>query len=209
MNRRLIVGILGAVIAFGASPIQSAAASGDASAFVLDLGKEATRVLSRKELSLAEREAKFQTVLYSNFNVQAIGRFALGRYWRQASSEQKHDYLELFGKFIVKNYASKLGGYSGENLKVLSETPLENQKDVLVNTRIERPSGAPINITWRVRSKGDSRRVVDVMVEGISMALTQRQQFASVVSQHGLQGLLETLRARTEKASARQLTSAE
>jgi ABC-type transporter MlaC component len=47
------------------------------------------------------------------------------------------------------------------------------------------------------------------MVEGISMALTQRQQFASVVSQHGLQGLLETLRARTEKASARQLTSAE
>jgi len=209
MNRRLIIGILGAAIAFGASPMPSASASGDASAFVLDLGKEATRVLSRKDVNLAEREAKLQTVLYTNFNVPAIGRFALGRYWRQASSDQQHDYLELFGKFIVKNYASKLGGYSGESLKVISETPLENKTDILVNTRIERPSSAPINITWRVRSKGNSRRIIDVMVEGISMALTQRQQFASVVSQHGLQGLLETLRARTEKASARQLTSAE
>ncbi|MDA0652579.1 MAG: ABC transporter substrate-binding protein, partial [Proteobacteria bacterium] len=81
--------------------------------------------------------------------------------------------------------------------------------DILVNTRVERPSGPPINITWRVRSRDQSRQIVDIMVEGISLALTQRQQFASVVSQHGLQGLLETLRARTTKASAKQLSSAE
>ena len=209
MNRRLIIGILGIAMAFGACPLQSAAASGDASAFVLDLGNKATRVLSTKNLNLTEREAKFQSILNTNFNVPALGRFALGRYWRQASSEQKHDYLELFGKFLVQNYASKLGGYSGENLKVLSETPLKNKVDVLVNTRIERPSGAPINITWRVRSRDQSRQIVDVMVEGISLAITQRQQFASVVSQHGLQGLLETLRARTTKAGATQITSAE
>ncbi|MDA1323768.1 MAG: ABC transporter substrate-binding protein [Proteobacteria bacterium] len=196
-------------MAFGACPIQAASASGDASAFVLDLGKKATRVLSTKRMNLAEREAKFQSILFTNFNVPAIGRFALGQYWRQASSEQKNDYLELFGKFIVQNYASKLGGYSGENLKVISETPLKNKIDILVNTRVERPSGPPINITWRVRSRDQSRQIVDIMVEGISLALTQRQQFASVVSQHGLQGLLETLRARTTKASAKQLSSAE
>ena len=175
MNRKLIIGILGIAIALGAGPMQAASASGDASAFVHDLGKEATRVLSTKEMNLAEREAKFQSILYTNFNVSAIGRFALGRYWRQASSEQKSDYLKLFGKFIVQHYASKLGGYSGENLKVLSETPLNNKIDVLVNTRIERPSGPPINITWRVRSRDKARRIIDVMVEGVSMALTQRK----------------------------------
>ena len=80
MNRRLIIGILGIAMAFGACPLQSAAASGDASAFVLDLGNKATRVLSTKNLNLTEREAKFQSILNTNFNVPALGRFALGRY---------------------------------------------------------------------------------------------------------------------------------
>ena len=135
-----------------------------------------------------------------------VGRFALGRYWRQASREQKNDYIKLFGQFVVQTYASKLGGYSGEALKILSETPLKNKIDVLVNTRIERPSGPPIKVAWRVRSRDKVRRIIDVMVEGVSMVITQREQFAAVVRQHGLHGLLETLRARTTKTGATQLT---
>lgn len=208
MNRRLFAGSLAIALAVGAFPLQASPAPGESSAFVRDLGNQAIRVLSTKAESLAEREAKFQSILYANFNVKAIGRFALGRYWRQASSEQKNDYINLFGQFVVQNYASKLGGYSGESLKILSETPLKNKMDVLVNTRIERPAGPAIKITWRVRTRDKTRRIIDVMVEGISMALTQREQFASVVRQHGLQGLLEMLRARTTKVSASQLTSA-
>ena len=196
-----------AAVALCAGPAYSATTPGEASAFVRELGNDAIRVLSTKELNLAQREAKLQTVLYTNFDIPVIGRFALGRYWRQASSEQKNDYLKLFGKFIVQNYASKLGGYSGESLKFLSETPLKNKIDVLVNTRIERPSGPPIKITWRVRSRDKARRIIDVMVEGVSMALTQREQFAAVVRQHGLQGLLEMLRARTTKAGVIQLVN--
>ncbi len=203
MSRMGFAWVLLAAIALGAGPAYSATAPSDASAFVRDLSKDAIRVLASKDKSLAEREAKFQAILYDKFDVRAIGRFALGRYWRQASSEQKSDYLRLFGQYIAQNYASKLGGYSGEVFKIDSETPLGNKIDVLVNTRIERPSGPPIRIIWRVRFRNNVHRIVDVMVEGISMAITQREQFAAVVRRYGLQGLLETLRARTTKVSAR------
>ncbi len=202
MERAFVARILLAVMAFSAAPALSASPPGEASAFVRDLGDKAIRVLASKDAGLAEREAKLQAVLYGHFDMRVIGRFALGRYWRQASAEQRRDYLDLFGRYIVKTYSAKLGGYTGEQLEIVSETPLTNKIDVLVNTRIERPSGPPIKATWRVRSRNDTRRIIDVMIEGISMAVTQRQQFSSVVRRYGLEGLLETLRARTTKLSA-------
>ncbi len=202
MERAFVARILLAVMTFSAAPALSASPPGEASAFVRDLGDKAIRVLASKDAGLAEREAKLQAVLYGHFDMRVIGRFALGRYWRQASAEQRRDYLDLFGRYIVKTYSAKLGGYTGEQLEIVSETPLTNKIDVLVNTRIERPSGPPIKATWRVRSRNDTRRIIDVMIEGISMAVTQRQQFSSVVRRYGLEGLLETLRARTTKLSA-------
>lgn len=203
MNRALIIGALVAVTVVFAQPAFSASPSSRATAFVRDLSTEAVQVLSSEGAGLAEREAKFQTLLSTRFDVRVIGRFALGRYWRRASTAQRKEYLELFGDYIVKTYSTKLGGYSGHQFTIVSERALDNKTDTLVNSRIERPSGPPVNVTWRVRFHNNNQRIIDVMVEGISMALSQRQQFASVVSKYGLQGLLETLRARTTKLSAR------
>ena len=101
-KRALIVRILVAAMVFGAGPALSASPPEEASAFIRDLGGEAIRVLAAKDAGLAEREAKLQAILYDHFDMRVIGRFALGRYWRQASAEQRRDYLDLFGRYIVK-----------------------------------------------------------------------------------------------------------
>ena len=75
-------------------------------------------------------------------------------------------------------------------------------KDIVVHTRIDRPSGPPIEAHWRVRGKGSTQRIIDVMVEGISMAVTQRAEFKSVVRRHGLDGLIQILDATSSKLSA-------
>ncbi len=85
---------------------------------------------------------------------------------------------------------------------VVSERPLNNKKDVYVKTRIERPSGPPIKATWRVRNTDGRLRVIDIMIEGISMAVTQRDEFAAVMRRNGIDGLLEVLRARAAKSTA-------
>ena len=163
MNRRLFPVIL-VTIAFGVGSAFADTKTTDASRFVNDLGDRAIKILTQKETGPAVREKKFRKVLTTYFDVPNIARFSLGRHWRQASAEQKKDYVDLFSRYIARSYATKLGGYTGEKFKILSERNLSNKRDVLVNTRIERPSGPPINVAWRVRNRKDSKAIIDVLV---------------------------------------------
>ena len=199
--RRLIVfALLGAFLALGSGP--AVAGMGAPSAFIRDLGVQADSVLQSHGMNLEAREKAFRNLLAAKFDLTLIGRVSLGRYWRRASAVQRRDYLSLFGEYVLQTYASKLGGYAGEKLIVLSETPLTNKIDFYVKSRIQRPSGPPIKATWRVRAGKDGMRIIDILVEGISMAVTQRDQFSAVVRRHGFEGLLEVLRARTDKIPA-------
>lgn len=101
----------------------------------------------------------------------------------------------------MRKYSAMLGGYAGEVFTVVSEQP-SGDKDVMVLTRIDRPSGPPIETHWRVRGKDGEQRIIDVLVEGISMAMTQRAEFKSVVKRHGIDGLIQILDAQSSKSSA-------
>ena len=178
-----------------------ARASGDASDFVQLLADQAIGVLQSEDRSLEQREAQFRDILVKGFDLDLIGRFVLARHWRSASDEQRANYLRAFGEFIVHKYSAMLGGYVGEVMTVVSEQAA-GEKDVLVHTRIDRPSGPPIETHWRVRGKSGDQRIIDVMIEGISMAVTQRAEFKSVVQRHGIDGLIQILDAQTSKLSA-------
>lgn len=197
LRRIFIVALFGVFLIATSGP--SAAASGAPSAFIRDLGKQAVAVLQSHGKNLDAREAAFRKLLAEKFNLTLIGRFSLGRYWRRASAAQRRDYLNLFSEYVLKTYASKLGGYAGEKLIVDSETPLSNKVDFYVKSRIQRPSGPAIKATWRVRVGKNGIRIIDILVEGISMAVTQRDQFAAVIRRNGFEGLLEVLRSRTDK----------
>lgn len=177
------------------------ATENDAARFIHQLGNRAIETLRTSDLTLDQREAQFRGLLREGFDLAFIGRFVLGKYWRAATPEQQEDYLALFGEYVVQTYSARLGGYSGETMAVVS-TRQASEKDFVVRTQIDRPSGPPVVAEWRVRTTGGGFRIIDVMVEGISMAVTQRSEFASVVQRDGIDGLLVILRARTTKIPA-------
>ena len=107
------------------------------------------------------------------------------------------DYQALFTEFILQSYLRRMGGFSGETFTVAGARAA-GKKDVLVRTQIDRAGGLLIKAEWRVRPKDGRYRIIDIMVDGVSMAVTQRSEFNAVVRQHGMQGLLQILRARTE-----------
>ncbi len=125
----------------------------------------------------------------------------LDKYWRLATPEQQGDYLALFSEYVLQTYSARLGGYAGETMTVVGARQA-NEKDVVVHTRIDRPSGPPITTEWRVRTTGGRYRIIDVAVDGFSMAVTQRSEFASVIQRDGIEGLLAVLRLRTTKNRA-------
>jgi phospholipid transport system substrate-binding protein len=186
------------------APLRAESATGSkqqAGAFITQLGDEAIAILGGTDLKLEEREARFRHLLGQSFDLAFIGRFVLGRYWPDASPEQRADYHSLFTAYVLRIYSSRLGGYAGETFAVLG-VKQAGEKDVLVSTRIHRPSGSPLLADWRVRVIDGRHRIIDVMVAGISMVITQRSEFASVIQKHGFVGLLEALRARTERLVA-------
>jgi phospholipid transport system substrate-binding protein len=197
---RSVVIVLGLVCALGVSTIAVAQTSG-ASQFIRNLGEEAIKVLASRDTALDAREARFRSLLANGFDLDFISRFVLGRFWRGASPEQRSSYQQLFTKYVLRVYSSRFGGYAGETLNIVAER-VAGKRDVMITTQIDRPSGPPIRADWRVRKKNGTYRIIDVMVERVSMAATQRSEFASVIKRNGIDGLIHLLDVRTSKVSA-------
>lgn len=176
-----------------------ARAANDPAGFVADLGARAIGVLTSAS-SEADRERQFRALFEEGFDVPEISRFVLGPYWRTATEVQRTEFTKLFESYVVHAYSVRFNAYAGQQLKVGSARP-EGDNSSLVQSQIALPSGGqpPVRVDWRVSGHGNAYKISDVTVEGVSMALTQRQEFASVIQRGGgqLEALLKVLREKT------------
>ena len=179
----------------------TATTTAGAKKFIGVLSTNAAETLNSRGLNLNQKEAKVRALLSENFDLKLIGRFVLGSAWRKTPAEQRAQYLELFREFVLRTYSRRLGGYAGQNFEVIGAKNL-GKKDVLVSTSISRPSGPPIKAGWRVRKTKKGHKILDVMVAGVSMVVTQRSEFRAVIRRQGVAGLIETLRLQVSKFSA-------
>jgi len=187
-----------ALLLLWGSPVARAATPSD---FIRSLADQAVQTLQMTGLTLEQRETRFRSLLTQGFDMDFIGRFVLGKHMRTATPTQQAAYLEAFGDYVLRTYSTRLGGYAGETFIVVGERTAGKQ-DAIVTTRIDRPSGPPIGAEWRVRVIEGRYRVVDISVEGVSMAVTQRSEFAAVVDRYGMDGLIQSLQARVNRAPA-------
>lgn len=161
------------------------------------LGREVVAVLGDGSLTAERRLERFRRLLGDNLDIPVIARFALGRYWTAASDEQRRSYLRAFTAFVVGTYAARLGGVEVDRMDILGSDAV-GSRDVVVHSQIALATKKPLRADWRVRESGGSYRILDLSVEGISMALTLRQEFASVLGrQGGVEGLIALLKQRT------------
>lgn len=193
--RRQVLGALTAVLLLAGNPAGADPAH-DASAFVDELGDRLVSVLKRSELDQDQLKAELRDLFSNAFDVPAVGRFVLGRHWAKASEAQRTEYLDLFKKYVADIYATRFSDYSGETFEIRGQTPLSGG-DVLVNLDIVRPDGPPLPVDFRVRASEAGQRIVDVAVEGLSLIVTKRDEFSSLVERKGIEGLLEALRRVT------------
>ena len=152
--------------------------------FIDEMANEAIGFLGNGALSDSQKTSRFKRLLKSKYDMPTIGRFALGRYWRVATDAEKKEYQKLFEKMVVDVYSRRFGEYEGQTLEVRSSRK-DSERDVTVQSFIAADSGPEIQVDWRVRKKAGRYRVIDVVVAGVSMALTQRSEFASVIQRGG------------------------
>ena len=204
MTRRSLLTTLLLLIASASLAAPPNVIAADANVFMNELLGRAVEVLSKKA-PLTERLARFRQLFHADFDGPGIARFVLGRYWRSASEQEQQEYLKLFEDYVVFVYGTRLSNFNGETFKVRGSRPEGN--GLIVATDVISPGGEPpVKIDWRLVTDNGAFKINDVIIEGISMMVTQRSEFASVIQRHGGQvgGLLALMRERTNIANAAQ-----
>ena len=182
----------------GAAFASAQTVQAEPAAFIRSLADEAISVLRNPDGTIGERRRRFRAVLRDDFAMRKIGRFAAGKYWRRMSKAQKREYQTLFEEWILKTYSVRFGGYGGETVRVL-KTIRAGRTDVYVRTRIQGSGPNPVKVDWRVRKMRDGLKIIDVVIEGISMLVTQKAEFGAVLRQRGVDGLLRILRSQLDR----------
>jgi phospholipid transport system substrate-binding protein len=183
----------------------------EASNFVASLGADAIQTITASNMNDSERVGQFRTLFIKGFDIPAIARFVLGRYWRTATPEQQQEFTRLFENMVVQTYANRFRDYSGQQLKVTGARE-EGDGRAIVSSQIVHPGGGqPIRIDWRVAHSSDGDKIYDVIVEGVSMSVTEQQDFGSVIQRtgNGVDGLIAQLRDKYGNSPAAPALAAE
>jgi phospholipid transport system substrate-binding protein len=168
----------------------------------LSFGRHAAQQLRDQSLSPDQREGRFRELFNQAVDVPAIGRFILGAHWRSATAGERADFLALFEDIALQRILPMFTGqphdYAGKSFDVVEvRRAANNRAHIFVYALVTRDKGPPVHLTWRVREKGGQFKILDISAEGISMALTLRQEYNSVIRQSGgVAGLVELMRRK-------------
>jgi phospholipid transport system substrate-binding protein len=169
-----------------------------AKSFIQNMGDQVIGYIKDGGANSPDGRNKLKAILNSNFDMYTISRFTLGRYWKQLTPAQQDDYRKLFEDMIVSIYADKFSHYDGQKFQVKDVSMAEGY-DYSVNSFIVPKTGENIAVRWRVRTKEGSFQIVDVAIEEVSMIITQRSDFASVIERNGGKAavIIDYLRGKT------------
>lgn len=195
-TRRLLMATWAfAWILIAAGRVALADDTGDARRFVGELAQSIVTVLRNPSLSEDRRLEEVDAVTAGAFDLERTARIALGRFWKLASPEQRAEFARLFRSYVLASYGSRFRDYADRTLRVTGARPAD--EDVIVESLVE-GGATPVRLDWRLARAGQGWLVLDVAVEGVSLLLTYRNEFAAVIERQGgaVTALLDELRRR-------------
>ena len=181
------------------------AAPDPGSMFMMELRDQAIAQLADSAISEQERQLRFQALLRKNFNLPFVSRFVLGRYWNKAEDSARTEFIVAFESYIAQRFLPFFAEYKGRKIEIGEAKDPQNGGDIVsVGSKISRDEGEPILITWRLQQTADGYKIIDVVTAGLSMAVTLRSEFASVLKANGgdLRDTAKVLRSKLTQRSA-------
>lgn len=136
-----------------------------------------------------------------NFNFDRVSRLVLGKAWNKASAEQKEAFQQEFRSLLLRTYATALSKYRNQTIEYKPFRAQDGETDVKVKTQILQQGGQPIPVDYSLEKSGDSWKVYDITIEGVSLVTNYRGQFSNEIRQNGLDGLIKRLAAKNQETA--------
>ncbi len=157
------------------------------------------------QANTAGRKGRLAEAIKTRTNVDVLSRLALGKYWRRLSKAQQEDYQRLFSIVIMNNLADRLDAYVGDLSGPLgdhfwiADSMRVGKRDVLVRSKVASVAGIPLAVDWRLRQFEKGPVIIDLVIEGVSLLVSQRAEFTSVIEKKRIEGLIGALQERAPK----------
>jgi phospholipid transport system substrate-binding protein len=195
-RRLLLLSGAAALLPLGGRASRAAPSADDARSLVEEVSAKVLAILSDQGLGDRQKLDALVELLEQPIDLDLVARLILARHWRAADDAQRRQYLDLFREYALANLASKLHIYRGLSFEVTG-AKVVSDKDALVTSRILSDGEPPLQVDWRLRKLDHGGLVtIDLIVEGVSLIVTLRSEFASVIERQGIEGLLVELRQR-------------
>lgn len=193
----LFVGLLAALVWQPAGAAEPSLK--DAKTFIAQVADRAVNQIGRAQVSEEERATRVRVLLLDSFDIPAVARFVTGRVGRAADEGSRKEFEQVFLDYQVYTWSKRFKDYGGQSLEVGAAQPQDEGGVVSVDSKLLDPAGKPpVDVTWRVRPEEKGFKAIDIIVEGVSMALTMQSDYRSLLQRQGLPGLTTALKEKVE-----------
>ena len=154
--------------------------------------------LINSNVSEAEKKARFTRLFNEDLDLDFIGKFVLGRYWKTSTPQQRTDFIDVYRKLNIQTWSERFNEFKGKHFEFLGTEKSKSTDQIFVNTQVPMEEGAPASVKWRVKETNGRLRIVDIIIENVSLAQTARSEYTAYIKQspNGVDGLIKDLRAR-------------
>lgn len=166
--------------------------------FIKNVTQQGIEELINSNVSESERQSRFTKLFNQDLDLDFIGKFVLGRYWRTATPQQRNDFIDVYRKLNIQTWSGRFNEFKGKHFEFLGTEKSKSADQIFVNTQVPMQEGAPASVKWRVKDTNGKLQIVDIIIENVSLAQTARSEYTSYIqkSPNGINGLIADLRAK-------------
>ena len=161
--------------------------------FVQSAVNRASEIL-KQNISKEEKMEKIELIAEEVVDIKGIAYYSLGSHRKTLSSEKKEEYFKVFKKYFLKSFSSRLAQYSDPKIQVSSEKKLNEKYTIVSSILLSTEKTPQVKLDWRIITKDIHKPlIIDVVIEGVSLARVQREEFNSIIQNNNIDGLINNL----------------
>lgn len=173
----------------------------EATDFVKKVVKEGIEEIIDSNVSQEEKADRFRVLFNKDLDLDFIGKFVLGRYWRTSTPAQRDAFIAAYRELNVKTWSGRFDDFTGKNFDFQDTTPSSSEDQVFVNSSVDMGQNQPpAKVVWRVKQTGNDFKIVDIIIENVSLAITARNEYAAFIKKApgGVDDLIKNLQEKVK-----------
>lgn len=166
--------------------------------FVKEVTAEGIKDIINANIPQKQKDERFAKLFNRALDLDFIGQFVLGRNWRTASAEQRKEFISVYRQLNVSTWSKRFDEFKGKEFVFNGTSPSNSKGQIFVNSVVPMDQGEPAKVVWRVREKDGEYKVVDIVIENVSLAITARNEYTAFIKNNpgGVDALIANLKSK-------------